>query len=54
MVRSRLPIPLSLNQPDVLHAEVYKIPLDTIQNLSASNPRRLQAVLQANGDPTSY
>jgi hypothetical protein len=53
-VSSRLASPLSLNQQDVLYAELYKIPLETIQNLSASIPRRLQAVLQANGGPTSY
>jgi hypothetical protein len=53
-VRSKLPPPSSLNQLDALHAEWYKIPLETIQNLSASIPRRLQTVLQANGDPTSY
>jgi hypothetical protein len=53
-VWSRLPPPLSLNQPDVLHAELYEIPLETIQNLLESVPRRLQAVLQANGGPTSY
>ena len=41
-VKSKHPFPLSLNQPDVLHAELYKIPLENIQNLSASVPRRLQ------------
>ena len=49
-VRSRFP-PLSLKQ---LEEEQYSIPLETIQNLHESIPRRIQAVLQANGDPTPY
>jgi hypothetical protein len=50
-VRSRFPPPWSLKQPDVLHEEWYSIPLETIQNLHEPNPRRIQAVLQANGGP---
>jgi len=49
-VRSRFP-PLSLKQ---LEEEWYSIPLETIQNLHKSIPRRIQAVLQANGGPTPY
>jgi len=47
-VRSRFP-PLSLKQ---LEEERYSIPLQTIQNLHESVPRKIQAVLQANGGPT--
>jgi hypothetical protein len=54
-MRSRFPPPSSLNQlGDVLHEEWYYIPLETIQNIYESIPRRIQAVLQANGDPTLY
>jgi hypothetical protein len=49
-VISRFP-PLSLKQ---LQEEQYSIPLETIQNLHKSIARRIQAVLQANGDPTLY
>jgi len=50
MVRSRFP-PSSLKQ---LEEEQYSIPLQTIQILHESIPRRIQAVLQANGGPTQY
>jgi len=49
-MRSRFP-PLSLRQ---LEEQWYSIPLETVQNLHESIPRRLQAVLQENGDPTPY
>jgi hypothetical protein len=39
---------------DVLHEEWYNIPLDTIQNLYESIPRKIQALLQANVDPTMH
>jgi len=39
---------------DVLLEEQYSIPLETIQTLYESIPRRIQVVLQANGDPTPY
>jgi hypothetical protein len=39
---------------DVILGEWYSIPLGTIQNLHESIPRRIQAVLQANGGPTPY
>jgi len=53
-VRSRFPPPRFLKKLDVLHEEWYNIPLETIQNLYEPIPRRIQAVLQANGDPASY
>ena len=54
-VRSRFLPPSPLKQlQDVLHEERYIIPLDTIQNLSESIPRRIQAVLHANGGPNPY
>ena len=48
-VRSRFS-PLSLKQLE----EWYSIPLETVQILRESIPRRIQAVLQANGGPTPY
>ena len=54
-VRSRFPPSSSVMQPeDVLHEEWYNNPLETIQNLHESIPRRIQAVLQANGGLTPY
>jgi len=54
-VRSRLPSPSTLKQlEDVLCEEWYSIPLETIQNLHEPIPRRIQAVLPANGGPTLY
>jgi len=49
-MRSRFPA-LCLRQ---LEEEWYSIPLEIIQNLHESIPRRIQAVLQANGGPTPY
>jgi len=49
-LRSRFP-PLSLRQ---LEEAWYSIPLESIQNLHEFIPRRIQAVLQANGGPTPY
>ena len=49
-VRSRFPA-LRLKQ---LEVGWYSTPLETIQNLHESIPRRIQAVLQANGVPTPY
>jgi len=47
-VRSKVPPPSSVKQvKDVLNDE-------TVQTLYESIPRRMQAVLQANGDPTPY
>jgi hypothetical protein len=43
----RFPPPTSLKQlEDVLQEECYKIPLDTVQNLYESIPRRTAAVLK--------
>jgi hypothetical protein len=54
-VRSNFPSLSSLRQlEDVLHVEWYSIPLETIQNLHKSIPRRIQSVLQANVGPTPY
>jgi hypothetical protein len=50
MVRITFP-PSSVKQPeDVLGEEWYSIPLQTVQTI----PRRIQAVLQTNDDPTPY
>jgi hypothetical protein len=54
-VRSRFPSPTSLKQlEDVLREECYKIPLQTLQNLYKSIPRRTAVVLKAKGGPTPY
>lgn len=54
-VRDRYPPPSSLPElATVLQEEWYQIPLKTIQDLYLSIPRRLQAVLNANGFPTPY
>jgi hypothetical protein len=49
-VRKRFPPPTSLKQLE----EWYKIPLETVQNLYESIPRRIAAVLKAKGCPTPY
>jgi hypothetical protein len=47
--------PTSLKQlEDILQEEWYKIPLETVQNLYQSIPRRIVAVLKVKGGPTSY
>jgi hypothetical protein len=54
-VRSRFPPPTSLKQlEDGLQEEWYKIPLETVQNLYESIPRRTAAVLKAKDGPTPY
>ena len=54
-VRRRFPLPSSLKQPeDVLHEGWYSIPLQAIQNLYESIPRRIQDALLANGSQTPY
>jgi hypothetical protein len=45
---------LTLNIIGQLEEEWYSIPQETIQNFYETLPRRIQAVLQANGDPTPY
>jgi hypothetical protein len=52
-VDNRFPPPISLKQPeDVLQEEWYKIPLQTVQNLYESIPRRTVVVMDAKGGPT--
>jgi S-adenosylmethionine:tRNA-ribosyltransferase-isomerase (queuine synthetase) len=41
-----------MKQKEVFHEEWYSIPQETVKNLHEFIPRRLIAVLQANGDPT--
>jgi hypothetical protein len=54
-VRNRFPHPTSLKQfEDVLQEEWYKIPLQAVQNLYESIPRRTAAVLKAKGGPAPY
>jgi hypothetical protein len=54
-VRNRFPLPTTLKQlEDVLQEEWYKIPLETVQNLYESIPKRFAAVLKAKGGPTPY
>jgi hypothetical protein len=54
-VRNRFPPPRSLKQiEDILREEWYKIPLETVQNLYKSIPRRTVAALKAKGDPATY
>jgi hypothetical protein len=54
-VRSRFPPPTSLKQlEDVLQAEWYKIPLQTVQYLYKSIPRRIAFVLKAKDGTTPY
>jgi hypothetical protein len=49
-VRSRFPPALPFKELE----EWYSIPLETIQNLIESIPRRIQAVIQANGGPPPF
>jgi hypothetical protein len=54
-VRNRFPPPPSLKQlEDVLQEEWYKIPLDIVQNVYESIPRRIAAVLKAKDGPAPY
>jgi hypothetical protein len=54
-VRNRFPPPTSLKQPeDVLQEELYKIPLQTVQNMYESIPRKTASVLKAKVGPTLY
>ena len=53
-LRSRLPHSSFTQLADVLHEQWYSIPLQNIQKLYQSIPRRIQAVLHANGGPTPY
>jgi hypothetical protein len=53
--RNRFPPPKSPKQPeDVLQEKWYTIPLETVQNLYESTPRRNAVVLKTKGGPTPY
>jgi hypothetical protein len=54
-MRNRFPPATYLKQlEDVLQEEWYKITLETVQNLCESIPRRIAAVLKAEGGPIPY
>jgi hypothetical protein len=53
-VRGRLPPPTSLKQLEDVQEEWYKVPLEVVQNLYKSIPRRIMAVLKAKVGPTPY
>lgn len=54
-VRSVYPPPSSLKELErVLIEEWFKIPVETIQKLYESIPRRIEAVIKADGGPTRY
>jgi hypothetical protein len=54
-VRNRFPVPASIKQlEDILREEWYKIPLETVQNLYESIPRRTEAVWKPKHGPTAY
>jgi hypothetical protein len=54
-MRNRFPPATSLQQfEDVFHEEWYKIPLESVQNLYKSIPRRTAALLKEKGCPTPY
>jgi hypothetical protein len=53
--RNRFPPPTSVKQlEEVLQVDWYKIPLETVQNLYESIPRRTAAVLKTKAGPTPY
>jgi hypothetical protein len=52
--RNRFPPPISLKQLEVVLQEWYKIPLQTVQNLYKSTPRRISTVLREKVGPTPY
>ena len=54
-VRSRQPAPQTLQElPQALEQEWGRIPQDRIRRLIESMPRRVRAVLQANGGHNRY
>ena len=54
-MRSRFPPPSSLKAlQDALNEVLCNIALQTVHNLYQPVPRRIQAILQANGGPTPY
>jgi hypothetical protein len=54
-VRNRFPPQTFVKQlENVLQEEWYKIPVETVQKLYESIPRRNAAILTAKGGPTPY
>jgi hypothetical protein len=54
-VRNRFQTPTSLKQlEDVFREKWHEIPLETVQNLYESIPRRIAALLKAKGGPIPY
>jgi hypothetical protein len=54
-MRNRFPPQISLKQfEDVLQADCYKIPLETVQNLCEFISRSIAAILKAKYGPTPY
>jgi hypothetical protein len=52
-VRNRFTSSTFLKQlEEALQEEWYKIPLEAVQNLYESNPRRIEVVLKRKDDPT--
>jgi hypothetical protein len=52
--RNTFPTPTSIEQLEVLQGEWHKIPLDTVENLYKSIPRRILALLLAKDGPPPY
>jgi hypothetical protein len=50
--RNRFPPPTSVKQLDVLQEEWYEVPLERVQNLYQSIPRRTAPVMKAEGGST--
>ena len=54
-VRARFPPPRTLSELETaLHEEWVRIPMNFVQDLYLSIPRRMQAVIQAKGGLTPY
>jgi hypothetical protein len=54
-VENRFPLLTSVNQlEDVFQEEWYKIPLETVQDLYESIPRKIVAVVNAKGSSSPY
>jgi hypothetical protein len=54
-VRNRFPPPKSLKPlEDAFEEEWYELPLETVQNLYESIPKRSRAVLKKKCGPTRY
>jgi hypothetical protein len=52
-VRNRFPLPASPKQLENVQEKWYTVPLETVQNLNESIPRRFAAVLKAKGGPVT-